>query len=165
MGFGNKSEEQEAKFGAEVAKESARNEKIAKKSLKVKSRAYAYAPKEPMRERPESNTRYFQTWLHFCDTFKLNLDRRPNKASIHALHKFTPAARVLQHQGFAAALLDVDVPSTIHCSTSANSSQLFIVVASLSLISSDFSLPSCLLSPPPLLFIYLCRSSSLLSAP
>ncbi|MED6125417.1 hypothetical protein PIB30_068344 [Stylosanthes scabra] len=38
-----------AKFGAEVAKESARNEKIAKKSLKAKSRAYAYAPKEPMR--------------------------------------------------------------------------------------------------------------------
>ncbi|MED6135611.1 hypothetical protein PIB30_048212 [Stylosanthes scabra] len=37
-----------AKFGAEVAKESARNEKIAKKSLKAKSRAYAYAPKEPM---------------------------------------------------------------------------------------------------------------------
>ncbi|MED6213512.1 hypothetical protein PIB30_094133 [Stylosanthes scabra] len=32
-----------AKFGAEVAKESARNEKIAKKSLKAKSRAYAYA--------------------------------------------------------------------------------------------------------------------------
>ncbi|MED6141573.1 hypothetical protein PIB30_104812, partial [Stylosanthes scabra] len=30
-----------AKFGAEVAKESARNEKIAKKSLKAKSRAYA----------------------------------------------------------------------------------------------------------------------------
>ncbi|MED6114358.1 hypothetical protein PIB30_079554 [Stylosanthes scabra] len=38
----------QAKFGAEVAKESARNEKIAKKSLKAKSRAYAYAPKEPM---------------------------------------------------------------------------------------------------------------------
>ncbi|MED6174638.1 hypothetical protein PIB30_070964 [Stylosanthes scabra] len=38
-----------AKFGAEVAKESARNEKIAKKSLKAKSRAYAYAPKGPMR--------------------------------------------------------------------------------------------------------------------
>ncbi|MED6122975.1 hypothetical protein PIB30_044949 [Stylosanthes scabra] len=38
-----------AKFGAEVAKESARNEKIAKKSLKTKSRAYAYVPKEPMR--------------------------------------------------------------------------------------------------------------------
>ncbi|MED6187647.1 hypothetical protein PIB30_078342 [Stylosanthes scabra] len=37
-----------AKFGAKVAKESARNEKIAKKSLKAKSRAYAYAPKEPM---------------------------------------------------------------------------------------------------------------------
>ncbi|MED6114241.1 hypothetical protein PIB30_078492 [Stylosanthes scabra] len=37
------------KFGAEVAKESARNEKIAKKSLKTKSRAYAYAPKGPMR--------------------------------------------------------------------------------------------------------------------
>ncbi|MED6211026.1 hypothetical protein PIB30_069690 [Stylosanthes scabra] len=32
-----------AKFGAEVANESARNEKIAKKSLKAKSRAYAYA--------------------------------------------------------------------------------------------------------------------------
>ncbi|MED6188437.1 hypothetical protein PIB30_085966 [Stylosanthes scabra] len=32
-----------AKFEAEVAKESARNEKIAKKSLKAKSRAYAYA--------------------------------------------------------------------------------------------------------------------------
>ncbi|MED6137161.1 hypothetical protein PIB30_062450 [Stylosanthes scabra] len=32
-----------AKFGAEVTKESARNEKIAKKSLKAKSRAYAYA--------------------------------------------------------------------------------------------------------------------------
>ncbi|MED6111672.1 hypothetical protein PIB30_054488 [Stylosanthes scabra] len=40
---------QQAKFGAEVAKESAGNEKIAKKSLKAKSRAYAYAPKEPMR--------------------------------------------------------------------------------------------------------------------
>ncbi|MED6196529.1 hypothetical protein PIB30_048313 [Stylosanthes scabra] len=39
-----------AKFGAEVAKESARNEKIAKKSLKAKSRAYAYAPKKPMRK-------------------------------------------------------------------------------------------------------------------
>ncbi|MED6109859.1 hypothetical protein PIB30_037427 [Stylosanthes scabra] len=38
-----------AKFGAEVAKESARNEKITKKSLKAKSRAYAYAPKGPMR--------------------------------------------------------------------------------------------------------------------
>ncbi|MED6129223.1 hypothetical protein PIB30_105865, partial [Stylosanthes scabra] len=38
-----------AKFGGEVAKESARNEKISKKSLKAKSRAYAYAPKEPMR--------------------------------------------------------------------------------------------------------------------
>ncbi|MED6152380.1 hypothetical protein PIB30_091512 [Stylosanthes scabra] len=37
------------KFGAEVAKESARNEKIAKKILKAKSRAYAYAPKEPVR--------------------------------------------------------------------------------------------------------------------
>ncbi|MED6171800.1 hypothetical protein PIB30_044154 [Stylosanthes scabra] len=32
-------------FGAEVAKESARNEKIAKKNLKANSRAYAYAPK------------------------------------------------------------------------------------------------------------------------
>ncbi|MED6177977.1 hypothetical protein PIB30_103283 [Stylosanthes scabra] len=31
------------KFEAEVAKESARNEKIAKKSLKANSRAYAYA--------------------------------------------------------------------------------------------------------------------------
>ncbi|MED6112697.1 hypothetical protein PIB30_063899 [Stylosanthes scabra] len=38
-----------AKLGAEVAKESARNEKIAKKSLKAKSRAYAYAPNESMR--------------------------------------------------------------------------------------------------------------------
>ncbi|MED6163817.1 hypothetical protein PIB30_083693 [Stylosanthes scabra] len=38
-----------AKFRAEVAKESARNEKITKKSLKAKSRAYPYAPKEPMR--------------------------------------------------------------------------------------------------------------------
>ncbi|MED6137941.1 hypothetical protein PIB30_069705 [Stylosanthes scabra] len=38
-----------AKFGAKVAKESATNEKIAKKSLKAKSKAYAYAPKEPMR--------------------------------------------------------------------------------------------------------------------
>ncbi|MED6208230.1 hypothetical protein PIB30_043145 [Stylosanthes scabra] len=38
-----------AKFGAELAKESARNEKIAKKILKAKSRAYAYAPQEPMR--------------------------------------------------------------------------------------------------------------------
>ncbi|MED6162925.1 hypothetical protein PIB30_075076, partial [Stylosanthes scabra] len=37
-----------AKFGAEVAKESARNEKIAKKSLEAKSRAYAYALKGPM---------------------------------------------------------------------------------------------------------------------
>ncbi|MED6125501.1 hypothetical protein PIB30_069094 [Stylosanthes scabra] len=36
------------KFGAEVAKESMRNEKIAKKSLKAKSRAYAYAPKRSM---------------------------------------------------------------------------------------------------------------------
>ncbi|MED6225135.1 hypothetical protein PIB30_090746 [Stylosanthes scabra] len=41
--------ENTAKFGAKVAKESGRNEKIAKKSLKTKSRAYAYAPKEPMR--------------------------------------------------------------------------------------------------------------------
>ncbi|MED6178040.1 hypothetical protein PIB30_103934 [Stylosanthes scabra] len=32
-----------------MAKESARNEKIAKKSLETKSRAYAYAPKGPMR--------------------------------------------------------------------------------------------------------------------
>ncbi|MED6114758.1 hypothetical protein PIB30_083539 [Stylosanthes scabra] len=39
----------QVKFRAEVAKESARNEKIAKKSLKAKSRGYAYAPKEPMR--------------------------------------------------------------------------------------------------------------------
>ncbi|MED6151124.1 hypothetical protein PIB30_079324 [Stylosanthes scabra] len=38
-----------AKFGAEVAKESARNKKIAKKSLKAKSRAYVYAPKGPIR--------------------------------------------------------------------------------------------------------------------
>ncbi|MED6114350.1 hypothetical protein PIB30_079472 [Stylosanthes scabra] len=37
-----------AKFGAEVAKKGVRNEKIAKKSLEDKSRAYAYAPKEPM---------------------------------------------------------------------------------------------------------------------
>ncbi|MED6141820.1 hypothetical protein PIB30_107283, partial [Stylosanthes scabra] len=37
-----------AKFGVEVAKESARNEKIAKNSLEAKSRAYAYAPKELM---------------------------------------------------------------------------------------------------------------------
>ncbi|MED6199020.1 hypothetical protein PIB30_072097 [Stylosanthes scabra] len=36
------------KLGAEVAKESARNEKIRKKSLKAKSRAYAYEPKGPM---------------------------------------------------------------------------------------------------------------------
>ncbi|MED6124129.1 hypothetical protein PIB30_056170 [Stylosanthes scabra] len=40
-----------AKFGAEVAKESTRNEKNAKKSFKAKSRAYAYAPKEPVRTR------------------------------------------------------------------------------------------------------------------
>ncbi|MED6136721.1 hypothetical protein PIB30_058448 [Stylosanthes scabra] len=64
-----------AKFGAEVAKESARNEKIAKKSLKAKSRAYvyalpclghhvlagigpyAYAPKGPMRT---------HQWLDLC---------------------------------------------------------------------------------------------------
>ncbi|MED6127314.1 hypothetical protein PIB30_086940, partial [Stylosanthes scabra] len=32
-----------AKFGAEVAKKSTRNEKITKKSLKAKSKAYAYA--------------------------------------------------------------------------------------------------------------------------
>ncbi|MED6185711.1 hypothetical protein PIB30_059707, partial [Stylosanthes scabra] len=38
-----------AEFRAEVVKESARNEKIAKKNLKAKSRAYEYAPKEPMR--------------------------------------------------------------------------------------------------------------------
>ncbi|MED6138589.1 hypothetical protein PIB30_075686 [Stylosanthes scabra] len=122
MGFGNKSEEQEiyfhhsfgvvssifdltghedmpmfkcgeAKFGAEVAEESARNVKIAKKSLKAKSRAYTYrslratdgrngvnfdavnAMPLPTGEQPESSTRYFQTWLHLCDTFKLNLDR------------------------------------------------------------------------------------------
>ncbi|MED6214401.1 hypothetical protein PIB30_102693, partial [Stylosanthes scabra] len=37
-----------AKFEAEVAKESARNEKIAKKSLEAKSKAYAYIPKGPM---------------------------------------------------------------------------------------------------------------------
>ncbi|MED6210240.1 hypothetical protein PIB30_062352 [Stylosanthes scabra] len=40
---------QQAKFGAKVAKQSARNEKIAKSTLKAKSRAYSYAPKEPMR--------------------------------------------------------------------------------------------------------------------
>ncbi|MED6162254.1 hypothetical protein PIB30_068637, partial [Stylosanthes scabra] len=45
----NERKHDQAKFGAEVAKESMRNEKIAKKSLKAKSRAYAYAPKEPMR--------------------------------------------------------------------------------------------------------------------
>ncbi|MED6187637.1 hypothetical protein PIB30_078229 [Stylosanthes scabra] len=38
-----------AKFGAKVAKKSARNEKITKKSLKAKSRAYAYTPKKHMR--------------------------------------------------------------------------------------------------------------------
>ncbi|MED6149402.1 Calcium-transporting ATPase 2, endoplasmic reticulum-type [Stylosanthes scabra] len=38
-----------AKFGAEVAKENARNEKIVKESLKAKSKAYAYAPKESVR--------------------------------------------------------------------------------------------------------------------
>ncbi|MED6200393.1 hypothetical protein PIB30_084589 [Stylosanthes scabra] len=37
------------KFGAKVAEERARNEKIAKKSLEAKSRAYAYPPKGPMR--------------------------------------------------------------------------------------------------------------------
>ncbi|MED6153733.1 hypothetical protein PIB30_104901 [Stylosanthes scabra] len=37
------------KFGAEVAKKGQRNENIAKKSLEAKSRAYVYAPKEPMR--------------------------------------------------------------------------------------------------------------------
>ncbi|MED6208601.1 hypothetical protein PIB30_046862 [Stylosanthes scabra] len=47
--FNNKDIKEEAKFGAVVAKESARNEKIAKKSLKAKSRTYVYAPKEPMR--------------------------------------------------------------------------------------------------------------------
>nr|MED6126651.1 hypothetical protein [Stylosanthes scabra] len=36
----NERKHDRAKFGAEVAKESARNEKIAKKSLKAKSRAY-----------------------------------------------------------------------------------------------------------------------------
>ncbi|MED6200550.1 hypothetical protein PIB30_086251, partial [Stylosanthes scabra] len=45
----NERKHDRAKFGAEVAKESARNEKITKKSLKAKSRAYAYAPKEPTR--------------------------------------------------------------------------------------------------------------------
>ncbi|MED6201271.1 hypothetical protein PIB30_093261 [Stylosanthes scabra] len=45
----NERKHDRAKFGAEVAKKSARNEEIAKKSLKAKSRAYAYAPKEPMR--------------------------------------------------------------------------------------------------------------------
>ncbi|MED6226210.1 hypothetical protein PIB30_101298, partial [Stylosanthes scabra] len=34
-----------AKIGAEVAKESAKNEKIMKKSLKAKFIAYAYAPR------------------------------------------------------------------------------------------------------------------------
>ncbi|MED6176088.1 hypothetical protein PIB30_084509, partial [Stylosanthes scabra] len=103
-----------ANFGAEVAKESARNEKIAKKSLKVKSIAYAatdgrngvnfdavnatllpadirigvnsatlwwlvsfrcqsiqsgIGSAHRDRERPESSTRYFQTWLHLCNTF------------------------------------------------------------------------------------------------
>ncbi|MED6190520.1 hypothetical protein PIB30_106652, partial [Stylosanthes scabra] len=38
-----------AKFGAEVAKKGERNEKITKKSLEAKSRAYAYARKEPIR--------------------------------------------------------------------------------------------------------------------
>ncbi|MED6139439.1 hypothetical protein PIB30_083870 [Stylosanthes scabra] len=38
-----------AKIGAEVAKESARNEKITKKSLEDKSSAYAYAPKTDVR--------------------------------------------------------------------------------------------------------------------
>ncbi|MED6123516.1 hypothetical protein PIB30_049930 [Stylosanthes scabra] len=45
----NERKHDRAKFGAEVAKESTRNEKITKKSLKAKSRAYAYAPKEPRR--------------------------------------------------------------------------------------------------------------------
>ncbi|MED6185993.1 hypothetical protein PIB30_062463 [Stylosanthes scabra] len=39
----NERKHDRAKYGAEVAKESARNEKIAK------SRAYVYAPKEPLR--------------------------------------------------------------------------------------------------------------------
>ncbi|MED6208359.1 hypothetical protein PIB30_044250 [Stylosanthes scabra] len=38
-----------AKIGAEVAKESARNEKITKKSLETKSSTYAYAPKTDVR--------------------------------------------------------------------------------------------------------------------
>ncbi|MED6164008.1 hypothetical protein PIB30_085444 [Stylosanthes scabra] len=38
-----------AKIGAEVAKESMRNEKITKKSLGAKSSAYAYAPKTDVR--------------------------------------------------------------------------------------------------------------------
>ncbi|MED6138917.1 hypothetical protein PIB30_079045 [Stylosanthes scabra] len=45
----NERKHDRAKFGAEVAKESVRNENIANKSLKAKSRAYAYAPKKPMR--------------------------------------------------------------------------------------------------------------------
>ncbi|MED6161294.1 hypothetical protein PIB30_059393 [Stylosanthes scabra] len=49
LGIGQSNAIAKAKFGAEVAKESARSEKIVKKSLKAKSRAYAYAPKEPMR--------------------------------------------------------------------------------------------------------------------
>ncbi|MED6223535.1 hypothetical protein PIB30_074819 [Stylosanthes scabra] len=44
----NEHKHDRAKFGAEVAKESTKNKKIAKESLKAKSRAYAYAPKEPM---------------------------------------------------------------------------------------------------------------------
>ncbi|MED6146692.1 hypothetical protein PIB30_036847 [Stylosanthes scabra] len=39
----------QAKIGAKVAKESARIEKIAKKSLEAKSSAYAYAPKTDVR--------------------------------------------------------------------------------------------------------------------
>ncbi|MED6129461.1 hypothetical protein PIB30_108181, partial [Stylosanthes scabra] len=38
-----------AKIRTEVAKESARNEKITKKSLEAKSSAYAYAPKTDVR--------------------------------------------------------------------------------------------------------------------
>ncbi|MED6112632.1 hypothetical protein PIB30_063309 [Stylosanthes scabra] len=45
----NERKHDRAKFGAEMAKESTSNEKMAKKSLKAKSKAYAYAPKGPMR--------------------------------------------------------------------------------------------------------------------
>ncbi|MED6210817.1 hypothetical protein PIB30_067700 [Stylosanthes scabra] len=79
-----------------MAKESARNEKIAKKSLKAKFGAYAYAPKEPMHthchalavsrpswnrticgESHESSTLYFQTWLHLCETFLTKIGTVP----------------------------------------------------------------------------------------